>query len=254
MMRKTLTAAVALVAFTGSAIPAANADIKFGGGALTGNVGFTSNYLFRGISNSDNHPALQGGLDYTHGTGLYVGTWASSVDFDDGDEASLEWDLYGGYAHTWNGFTFNGKFIYYLYPGVGEPVFAPGDDFSDEYNYWELQGAVAYTIAGANLSAGIAWANDYFGSSGTGIYYQGAASYPIFQYFALEGHVGYQSIDENINFGAPSYWDWSLGVSASYQGLKLGVYYVDTDIGKSDCFGGLNWCESRAIASLTYTF
>lgn len=248
MIRNILSAVAALV-LAGCTFTAAKADIKMGGGALTGNVGLTSNYIFRGISNSDDHVALQGGLDYAHDTGFFLGTWASSVDFNDGpgNEAQIEWDLYGGYAKTWNGVTFNGKFLYYLYPGVhGARARA--------YDYWELQGTVSGELAGFSLAANIAWANDFYGASGDGIYIQGNVSYPFAQYFAIEGHIGHQSIDDNTRFGAPSYADWSLGVSATYQGLKLGVYYIDTNLSKNECFGGLHWCEARAMGIVTYTF
>lgn len=246
-MKRMLVATAAAIVLSGASIPDAHADLKFAGGDLTGNIGITSNYVFRGISNSDNHPAFQGGLDYNHDSGFFVGTWGSSVDFDDNDEASIEWDLYGGYAKTWNGVTLKGQFLYYLYPGVHGAL-------GRAYDFWELQGSVAYTLAGVNLSGGIAWANDFYGASGDGLYVQAGASIPLLQYFALEGHVGHQSIDDNARYGAPSYMDWSLGVSASFQGLKLGVYYIDTNLSKGECFGGLSWCEARGMAVLTYAF
>jgi uncharacterized protein (TIGR02001 family) len=248
MIRRILPAIAALV-LAGSAWSTAKADIKIASGHLTGNIGLTSNYIFRGISNSDDHVAVQGGLDYNHDSGFFLGTWMSSVDFDEGDSnnASVEWDLYGGYAKTWNGITFNGRFLYYLYPGVhGARARA--------YDFWELQGTVSGTLAGFALSANIDWANDFYGASGDGLYIQGNISYPFLQYFAVEGHIGHQSIDENDKYGAPSYADWSLGVSATYQGLKLGVYYIDTNISKNECFSGLNWCDARVMGIATYTF
>ena len=69
----TSLAAAGLLAATGAA-----ADI-------TGNVGLTTDYVFRGISQTDEKPAIQGGLDYAHSSGAYAGVWASNVDFNDGD-------------------------------------------------------------------------------------------------------------------------------------------------------------------------
>ena len=65
---------------------------------ISGNVGFTSDYVFNGISQNFRTPALQGGFDYVHTSGVYLGTWASSVSGNQYTNASLEWDVYGGYS------------------------------------------------------------------------------------------------------------------------------------------------------------
>ncbi len=85
------------------------------------NVGATSDYVFRGISQSDNDPALQGGADFGYGI-LYAGVWASMVDFAGAPPADAEVDWYGGIKPTWNSpfGTINLDFgvIYYSYPGA----------------------------------------------------------------------------------------------------------------------------------------
>jgi uncharacterized protein (TIGR02001 family) len=92
-MRKTLqisTAALGLAAGAAWTTPALAID------GLTANADITSNYIFRGITQSANRPAVQGGLDYTvPGTGFAIGTWVSSIDF--GDHTPIEWDLYANY-------------------------------------------------------------------------------------------------------------------------------------------------------------
>src|SRR4051812_17083639 len=67
-------------------------------GSFTGNVALTSDYVFRGVSQTNNNVAIQGGFDWDTGAGFHVGTWGSSLNFKDGSEASAEIDLYGGYA------------------------------------------------------------------------------------------------------------------------------------------------------------
>lgn len=65
---------------------------------VSANVALTTDYIFRGISQSDEHPAIQVGFDYTHDAGVFAGVWGSTVDFDDGGQASMELDYYVGYG------------------------------------------------------------------------------------------------------------------------------------------------------------
>ena len=94
---------------------------------ITGNLGFFSDYRFRGISQTAKHPAVQGGFDYAHASGFYAGTWASNVSHYSYTDANMEWDFYGGYNYKLNddiGLTAGG--IYYFYPGGKNGV---GDRF-----------------------------------------------------------------------------------------------------------------------------
>ena len=77
---------------------AASAATTIDNTEITSTVGFVSEYVFRGITQSDENPALQGSVDFNHSSGAYAGIWGSTVDFNDSDEASLETDLYAGYA------------------------------------------------------------------------------------------------------------------------------------------------------------
>ena len=87
-------------------------------GDFSTTIGFVSEYSFRGISQSDEHPALQGSVDWSHESGVYAGIWGSNVDFNDGDEASVEADIYAGYSGELEGFTYDIGAIYYAYPGA----------------------------------------------------------------------------------------------------------------------------------------
>jgi uncharacterized protein (TIGR02001 family) len=89
---------------------------------VTANVGLFSQYVFRGLTQTNEKPAVQGGLDYSHASGAYAGTWLSNVswfsDTNAGNSASLEWDLYGGFKKTWgNGLTTDIGYLRYEYPG-----------------------------------------------------------------------------------------------------------------------------------------
>lgn len=91
---------------------------------FTANVSIVSDYRFRGISQTMRHPAIQGGFDYSHTKGVYLGTWASNVDGTTHfyNNTSMEWDLYGGYKGklfpcSLPDFAYNLGLIYYYYPG-----------------------------------------------------------------------------------------------------------------------------------------
>ncbi len=101
---------------------AAYAGAADASGSLTSNVGVSSQYVFRGLAQTNERPALQGGADYAHASGLYAGTWLSNIswfsDTNAGTSASLEWDLYGGFRKTWNGgLTSDVGYLRYQYPG-----------------------------------------------------------------------------------------------------------------------------------------
>lgn len=85
---------------------------------VTGNVAVTNNYIWRGITQTNDQAAVQGGLDYSSNIGLYAGTWLSNVDFSSEgvSDKGYELDLYGGYAGEIGGFGYDAGAIYYAYP------------------------------------------------------------------------------------------------------------------------------------------
>ena len=87
---------------------------------VSANVALTSNYVWRGMTQSDNLPAIQGGVDLGY-KGAYVGVWASNVDFDD-TETSSEFDLYAGYANEISGLTYDVNYCQYTYPGANDDL------------------------------------------------------------------------------------------------------------------------------------
>src|SRR5262245_1132565 len=119
---------------------------------LTGNVGLFSQYIFRGLTQTDRDPAIQGGFDYSHESGFYLGTWASNIrwlrDFGSyTNGGSMEWDFYGGYKGTFgkSDFGFDVGLLQYWYPGDA----APGLEKADTL---ELYGALTWKWASAKYS------------------------------------------------------------------------------------------------------
>jgi uncharacterized protein (TIGR02001 family) len=252
-MRKTLAAAAIASAFV--AAPGVALADEAPANTLSANVGFTSNYIFRGISQTGGNPAIQGGFDYAHSSGFYLGTWASNVswleDFGLYNRSSLEWDFYGGFTHAIGDtdFVFDVGTIYYYYPG-NQNFAAPNADT------WELYAALKWKFLGVKYSYAL---NDYFAQQPTGqkndgtYYLDFFLSYPIADTgISIDAHYGILDVrndGDSFNATKASYNDWKLGVSYTvpktdiasniFEGINLGVYYTDTDIDNS--ITGTNW-------------
>ena len=210
---------------------------------ISGNVALATDYRFRGISQTDRNPAVQGGFDWSHDSGFYLGTWGSNVDF----AGSLELDYYGGYAGDINdNLSFDVGAIYYDYPGDGGNL-----------EFWEVYGGLSGDLGPVSLSGTVSYSNDYFGESGDAFYYDLGASYDLPAEFSLAAHYGYQTIDDGsvkdagfFSSDEDNYQDWSVGVSRSFMELDFDLSYIDTNLGKSDCFGS-KICDSTVVLSVS---
>jgi uncharacterized protein (TIGR02001 family) len=239
MMKKTLLA-TALLATTSTAALA----------EISGNVALTTDYVFRGISQTDNDPAIQGGFDYSHESGFYIGTWGSNVDFLEGND--IELDYYAGIGGEMaNGIGYDVGVIYYDYPAGDLGAGAPDAEFVEVY------GGLSGTLGAADVSGKISYSPDYFGESGSAYYIDLGAGFGLANDFGLAFHVGYQSIDEapasQAGFFATeedSYVDWSVGLSKSVGGVDLGLTYTDTNLDSVDCFD-TDICDATVFFSVS---
>lgn len=181
-------------------------------GEFSANVGFVSDYRFRGFTQADSEPAIQGGFDWSHDSGAYLGVWGSNVEFND---AHIETDFYGGFANEIESFSYDVGLLYYAYPGS-----------SDRFNFNFLEGYVGlgYDFDVAAVSIGAAYSPDFFGGTGDALYSNAGVSIPLPGEFALDAGIGYQMIEQ----GSPV-TDWSIGLSKSFLGFDFSVSYVDTD-------------------------
>ena len=214
---------------------------------ISGNVALTTDYRFRGISQTDRDPAIQGGFDWAHDSGFYLGTWGSNVQF----AGSLELDYYAGYAgNITDNIGFDVGALYYDYPGgdLGGGV---------DPEYYEVYGGLSGDVGPVGLSGTVSYSPDYFGETGKAFYYDLGASYDLPAEFSLSAHFGYQTIDDGsvnddgfFSSDEDSYKDWSFGVSRSFMGADLDLSYIDTNLGKSDCFG-TKICDSTVVFSVS---
>lgn len=190
---------------------------------LSGGVTLASQYRYRGVSLSDDHPAIQGTVNLTHASGFYAGLWASSLDgFGERGGSNVELDLYAGYSTTVaSGVTLDGGLLYYSYPGSTRGAF----------EYFEPYASVAGTLGPVEAKLGLAYAFDQKALAGnSNVYAFGdlASGLPGTPY-RLKAHLGHSRGDTRLSPGG-DYWDWSVGGEYTRQGLTLGVAYVDTDL------------------------
>lgn len=244
-MRKTFVAlslaAAAAVPNAVSAQTAAPASAH----TFTGNIGLFSEYRFRGISQTFAKPALQGGFDYSHASGIYLGNWNSNISSGAGFPAgNLEMDFYGGWKKSWGDFGLDVGFIYYYYPGSDANA-ASGTTFVNPRNARTFNGSVdnkEIYIGGSWkwLSAKYFYStDDYFSLPGTkgSTYLDLSATYDLGGGWGLVGHVGSFKL-KGWSVGTPGtdadYTDWKIGVTKDISGWVLGASYIDTDA-KGNC-------------------
>ena len=190
---------------------------------ITGSATVVSDYRFRGFSQSNEEAAIQGGFTIGHDSGLYVGTWGSSIGFNNGTEI----DVFAGYStELTSGLTGDIGATLYLYPGVGgTTVIEP---------YASLTG----TVGPASVKGGIAWAPGGQKSLGkdSGIYVYSDVGVAIPDTpVKLKAHLGYAKSDSFLGGLDGDVIDYSVGVDFTWKVLTLGVAYVNTDAPK---FGG----------------
>jgi len=209
--------------------------------AASGTIALTTEYLFRGISQTDHNPAIQGSLDYTYKPwGLYLGAWASNVDEDYVSDGNIEIDWYGGFRGQFSdtGIGWDAGAIYYHYPGDDDNF--PGAEIID---YVEAKFGANYTFADVPLSPAtsltVYYSPDFFGGSGDGVYVDAGVGLSLPYEFTLGAHGGYQYA-EDFNLDGDDgdeYFDWRVGISRTVIGFTLNLSYSGVASGDEFCAG-----------------
>ncbi len=212
-MRATLPAALSAFALSAAALPAAAQDAAEPPKAITlsGSVTIVSDYRFRGISLSDKDFALQGSIRADHRSGFYLATWASSIEQLAGAETEI--DVYGGWTGDFGGWKPDVGLYSYLYPG--------GSDL----NYFEIYGALSREFGPVTATVGINYAPNQGNTTSDNTYVYGKAGVGLpGTPLSLSAGIGYEDgafADKKV--------DWTLGLTATFGALSVGVAYVDTD-------------------------
>jgi uncharacterized protein (TIGR02001 family) len=228
---------VAVAAMAGMS-SAANAETTF-----SGNVALTSDYVFRGISQSDSDIAIQGGFDVTNSI-FYGGAWASSIDF--GLDGTVEVDLYAGLKPTLGPVTFDLGVIGYFYPGIDDAFNA---------DMVELKAGASFApIEKVSLGATLYYSPEFtFSNDAAATYIEATGSFAVTDAFGVSAAVGKQDVDQTGYFGGTedSYMTWNLGGTYSAFGFGIDLRYFDTDF-DTDLLGpsGDSVTEERVVLTL----
>lgn len=220
---------------------------------LSAGVTAVTDYRFRGISQSNKRPAVQGTVGISHESGFYVGVWSSSISNYVASASPAEVDLYGGYKVTSGGTSIDVGLLYYLYP----------DSDGATTNFFEPYANISHAVGPATikLGANAAWKQNGLSLGAgkkSGIYTYGELSVPAVGVpLTITGHVGHSFEKNYITFGT-EYTDWSLNAAYVAGPVTLSVGYVDTD---KDLFsypggGGKNRNVSKAgvVGSVALAF
>jgi uncharacterized protein (TIGR02001 family) len=216
-MRKSILGLSAFSLFA-LATPAMAQDEASGPISVSGSVTLTSDYRFRGFTQSGQNAAIQGGITVTHESGLYVGTWGSSINF----AGNVEVDYFAGYStDVSEGLNLDVGITYYVYPkdhNISSNILEPYVNLSTSVGPLDLKVGVNY-----------AWSQESLGDNDA-IYFHLEPSIAIPNSpFSINGHLGYASSDSFLGGADGEVLDYSIGVSATYLGLALGVSLVGTD-------------------------
>ncbi len=183
---------------------------------VEGGITAVSDFVWRGVTQTDGDPALQGEITVAHDGGFYAGAWVSAVDFGDPDDGiDREIDLYAGWAGELGGGTVLDLSVTRVkYPGVNEGY---------ELDYTEFAAALSFA---EYYGIGVAYSPDIFQLGGKGIYYSAAADYPLGDSgLRLKLSTGWYDLDDAAG---DSYGDWLVGVGRSFGPIEAELHYTDT--------------------------
>ncbi|MEW6728993.1 MAG: TorF family putative porin [Pseudomonadota bacterium] len=230
---------------------------------LSANIGLTSDYLFRGVSQTQRKPAIQGGFDLAHESGFYVGVWGSNVDWVSAqplevrlkESNSMEIDLYGGYKGSiTDDLGFDVGVITYYYPGdKTEAAKASGltPDTTEIYaglSYGIFTAKVNYVVS----DYFVGWTTDGGGKTRGSYYLDLSATHDLGDGWGVLAHVGHQYVKDN---DPASYTDWKLGVTKDIGFGVVTLAYSDTNADKAAyTWNGKNVADGRVLLSFAKTF
>jgi uncharacterized protein (TIGR02001 family) len=214
------------------AICAATASLALGGAAyaqdVSFNVGVASDYVYRGVSQTDEGAQLFGGADFSSGI-FYAGAWASNVDFGDGTDA--EYDFYAGVKPTAGPVSLDLGVIYYGY--LNDPT-------GSDYAFWEVKAAASVPAGPATLGAAVYYSPEFFGGIGSAVYYEVNGSVSPAEKWTIGGAIGTQTFDIGGDYST-----WNVGVGYAFNDtISADLRYHDNDLACGTI------CDSRVTLSL----
>jgi len=211
---------------------------------VSGNAALLSDYRFRGVSLTEDRPALQASVNYDHSSGLFVGGLVSNVRIDP-DVVGLSAQIYGGYTRpigeraAWD---------------IGAVTYVfPHASMGPDYDYTEAFVGGSFDA----LSTRLYYTNRYFGG-GQAVYLELDASRPINDRITLIGHVGYLGLDQSrdapYNNQPSGLVDFLVGINVDLSGFTLGLSVVGTNARQNACPTGSGNCGTTGVISVSHSF
>ena len=223
---------------------------------LTTNVGLFSQYVFRGISYTQGKPAVQGGADFAHASGWYLGIWGSNLSDKAIQNAVGEIDLYGGYTGSVGDFGYDAGLLRFNFPG------GRYTDTDQRYNTLEAYVGLSWKMIKLKYSHELTdyfgYNNNSFGVAGNGNskgshYLEANASFDVGSGWTLQAHAGRQTVR---NYSSFNFTDYRLGVDKDLgNGWRASVAVTTTNADKTlYTIDGYNTGKSKWLASIVRTF
>jgi uncharacterized protein (TIGR02001 family) len=223
---------LAAAALTATVPFAAVADSSFSGA-----VALTSDYVFRGYSQTDENPAFQPAINWVHDSGIHINAWASNVDFNDGGESEVEVDLTLGYSGEKGGLTYDFGAVAYIYPGSAGRL---------NYNYWEFYSTLGGKVGDATVTGSFNFTPDNFGGLDTAAFFALSAVMPVADKVSMDVSFGTAQVKKSAG---QDYEYWSAGATYALGFADVSLRYHDTNA--SACLG---LCTARAVLTLSKGF
>lgn len=208
-------------------------------GEWSANASVTNNYIWRGLTQTENEAAVQGGIDFAADNGFYAGTWTSNVNYGAGDVYSYEHDIYAGFAFTTGDISWDFGYLYYNY------------DKEAEFDFGEVYGTVGFGAVSASLyvltntEADEGPGQDF----GAGSTYYASVDYgfEVGDGVEIGLHVGYHDGDfaEAFNGTDDGYFDYNITVGKGGFAFMI----TDTNTGGGAAEGGFDNDQVKFVVS-----
>ena len=213
---------------------------------LGGNVSLSSDYVFRGLSQTEDNIQLQGELSWTHPSGLYAGVWSTNTHMG-GEGNSIEFDPYVGFAGELGdrGFVYDVGYWHYFFPGADA-----------DFDFGEFYAIPGYATGPWSLTLELWYALDYFGSDffedTSSLAYAGRVAHD-FGPVALSAGLGQQTFDEPAGLPSQDYIYYDIGVSGDWRGVTLEASWHNTD-GVEPDLATADAADSRFVVGISRGF
>jgi len=196
---------------------------------VSANVTLSTDYVFRGFTQTDHSPAIQGGFDFS-ASDFYAGSWASNVDFI--DDTNIELDLYAGITPTLGEYAFDIGGVFYAYPG--------SPDAAGEQDFVEVFAGISRAYASVSWDVKLSYSSDFYLETGPAWYREIGVAFPLGDSLSLDGRFGSSAFDD---LPAADYEDYQLGLTLSAMDMDWDLRWYDSAI-----------TDSRVVFSISRSF